>query len=91
MVYQRATIRSIYGSHMIKNVPQSSKSSKGSEYLFLFKGGWSVLIKRLSIKVTLRSLLLLAIMEKGQNQITDCKINDVLWQNRCCLLSLSFQ
>ena len=91
MVYQRATIRSIYGSHMIKNVPQSSKSSKGSEYLFLFKGGWSLSIKRLSIKITLRSLLLLAIIEKGQNQINDCKINDVLlWQNRC-LLSFSFQ
>ena len=47
-----------------KIVFQSSKSSKGSECLFLFKGGWSLLIKRLSINVTLKSLLLLASMEK---------------------------
>ena len=48
-----------------KIVFQSSKSSKGSECLFLFKGGWSLLIKRLSINVTLKSLLLLASMEKS--------------------------
>ena len=41
------------------NVSQLSKSSKGSESLFLFKGDWSLLIKKLPIKVTLKSLLLL--------------------------------
>ena len=60
MLYQRATIRSIYGYH----VPQSSKSAKGKEYLNLFRVAWSLLIKRLSIKITLQLLLLLASMEK---------------------------
>ena len=39
MWYQRATIRSIYGYHVLNYVPQLSKSSKHSECLFLFKGG----------------------------------------------------
>ena len=46
-------------------VPQSSKSSKGNEYLFLFKRGWSLLIKRLSINLSLKLLFLLASMEKS--------------------------
>ena len=55
--YQRATIRSICDYHMIR-------LCSSIECLFLFKGGWSLLIKRLSIKVTLKSLLLLASMKK---------------------------
>ena len=41
-------------------------SSKGSECLLLFKAGWSLLIKILFINVTLKSLLLLASMEKSK-------------------------
>ena len=37
------------------------------------------MIKRLSIKVTLKSLLLLASMENRQNQMDDYKIDDVLY------------
>ena len=53
-----ATFRSIYDYHKVK--------LWGSEYLFSFKGDWSLLIKRLSIKVALKSLslLFLAYMEK---------------------------
>ena len=48
-------------------------------------------IKRLSIKVILKSLLLLVDMEKSSNQMNDYKINDgLLWQNRYPL-SLFFQ
>ena len=46
--------------------------------MFLFKGGLSLLIKRLFMKVTLKSLLLLANMKNRQNQMNDCKITDVL-------------
>ena len=70
-----ATFRSIYDYHKVK--------LWGSECLFSFKGDWSLLIKRLSIKVALKSLslLFLAYMEKWQKQMNDCKINDVtLWQ-----------
>ena len=41
-------------------------SSKGSECLLLFKAGWSLLIKIHFINVTLKSLLLLASMEKSK-------------------------
>ena len=71
-------------------VPQSSK---GSECLFWFKRGWSLLIKRLSIKVTLKYCCLLA-WKKRQNQLHDCKVNDCkvfLWQNLAVLLSSPFK
>ena len=46
--------------------------------LFLFKKGWSLLIRRLSINVTLKTLLLVARIEKssksGQNQVHDYRI-----------------
>ena len=45
--------------------PQSSKNSKGSKCLFLFKGGWSQLIKKLPFNVTFKSFLSLASMEKS--------------------------
>ena len=64
MRYQRAAVRSIYGYHVIKLCSQSSKSSKGCKCLFFFKGGWPLLIKRHSIKVTLKPVLLLTGMEK---------------------------
>ena len=41
------------------------KVSKGKDCFFLFKGGWSLLIRRLSINVTLKSLLLVARIEKS--------------------------
>ena len=62
MWYQRATK---YQCTTIRwnFVPQSSKSSKGSKYLFLFKGEWFLLNKRLPINV--KSLLLVDSMEKS--------------------------
>ena len=53
------------------------KISKGSECLFLFKRGWSQLIKKFSIKVTLKSLLLLASMEISSKP-------DEWFQNKWC-------
>ena len=47
--------------------------------LFLLKGGWSLLIRRLSINVTLKSLLLLARIEKSSN-------SGVWLQNKRCSL-----
>ena len=64
MWYQKTTLKSVYSYHVIKLSSSIIKSSKGSECLFLFKGGWSLLIKRLSIKVTVTLLLLLASMER---------------------------
>ena len=46
-------------------VPYLSKSSKCKDWSFLFKGGWSVLIGRLSINITLKSLLLIVRTEKS--------------------------
>ena len=46
-------------------VPWLSKSFKGKGYLFLIKGGWFLLIWRLSINVTWKSLLLVARIEKS--------------------------
>ena len=68
MWYQGALIRSICGYNMTNflNFQKKKKKEKfkSSEYLFLFKGCWSMLIKRLSIKVTFKSLLSLACMKK---------------------------
>ena len=72
MWYQRATIRSVYGYHTIKLC--SSVIGKESECLFIFKRDWFLLIKRLSIKVTLKSFLMLANIEKIENEKNDCKI-----------------
>ena len=63
MYYQRATIRSIYG-YMIKLCSAITKNLQRYGFLFLFKGGWSLLIKRLPIEATLRALLSLVNMEK---------------------------
>ena len=41
------------------------KVPKDEDYLFLFKGVGSLLIKRLSIKVTLKLLLLVVRMDKS--------------------------
>ena len=72
MWYQRATIRSVYGYHTIKLC--SSVIEKESECLFIFKRDWFLLIKRLPIKVTLKSFLMLANIEKIENEKNDCKI-----------------
>ena len=72
MWYQRATIRSVYGYHTIKLC--SSVIEKESKCLFIFKRDWFLLIKRLSIKVTLKSFLMLANIEKIENEKNDCKI-----------------
>ena len=54
--YQRATIRSKYDYQMIKLCSSIIKNSKGSKTCFYSKEG-GLLIKKLSIKVTLKSLL----------------------------------
>ena len=60
-------------------LPQLSKSYKGKDCLFLFKEGWSLLIRRLSIKVTLESLLLAVSIEKSSKSC-------VWLQNKRCSL-----
>ena len=40
-------------------------SNKGKDCLLLFKGGWSLLIRRFSINLTLTSLFLVARIEKS--------------------------
>ena len=57
MYYQRAAIWSIYSYRMILN-------HLNSDCLSFFKVEWSLLIKKLSITVTLKSLLLLVNLEK---------------------------
>ena len=63
----------------MKFCSSSSKSSNGSKYPFLFKGGWFLLIKRLPIKVTVKPLLLLDSMEKSSK-------SDELLQNKCSFI-----
>ena len=52
---------------------------KGKDCLFLLKGEWSLLIRRLSINVTLKSLLLVARIEKSSK-------SGVWLQNKRCSL-----
>ena len=64
MHYQRVAIKLICNYHMIRSSFSIIKKFQGQEIYFLFKGGWSLLIKRSSIKLTLKSLLFLANMRK---------------------------
>ena len=54
-------------------VPYLSKSYKGKDCLFLFRGWWSQLIRRLSISITLKSLLLIVRIGKSSKSCVIAK------------------
>ena len=60
--YNQINLRLSYNKNVFLNC---QKVQNVAECLFLFKEGWSLFIKSLSIKITLESLLLLASIEKS--------------------------
>ena len=76
MLYQRTTIRSNYDYYTIKLCSLIIREFQRKRIPVLIQRRIvsSLLIKRLSIKVILRSVLLLANMKNGRNQMNDCKI-----------------
>ena len=74
--YNQINLRLSYNKNY---VPQSSKSfCLFCKCLFLFKGGWSALIKRLSIKVS--HCFCSLVWKNCQNQMNDYKMNDALYK-----------
>ena len=86
---QRATVESINVYYIIKRCSLIIRKFQWFQIhcLLLFKRKSFVLMRRLSIRVTLKSLLLMTNMEKlSKPDEYDCEINYIpLWQNRYSL------